>query len=134
MGRPLSGKSAPKGNRLSLVERFGGTVDSKPLPLNITPAAQPAEKPAAKKTAPAKKSTKPAPKKAVAQPKPATTAAPAAPKPEPRKLNGKVMLSPAEIEKTMAEKRAAAGPKKESAMERNYRQAAELEDKLRGAK
>lgn len=131
MGRPLSGKSAPKGNRLSLVERFGGTVDSKPLPLNITPTEKPAEKPAAKKTAPAKKSTKPAPKKAVAQPKPATTTAPAAPKPEPRKLNGKVMMSPAEIEKTMAEKRAAAGPKKLSAMERNYLEDAANTAKLR---
>jgi len=133
VGRPLSGKSAPKGNRVSLVERFGGTLNSKPIPLNIAPA----ETTAPKKEAPVKKSTKPAPKKAVAQPKPATTAvpaAPAAPKPQPRKLNGKVMMSPAEIEKTMAEKRAAAGPKKESAMERNYRQAAELEDKLRGAK
>jgi hypothetical protein len=40
MGRPLSGKSAPKGNRPSLIERFGGTVES-PKPTGQTVSSSP---------------------------------------------------------------------------------------------
>ena len=82
MGRPLSGKTAPKGrSRVSLIERFGGTVDPAPTSVPerapalgqqmgpvVAPISKPKKKVAAPISKPKKKVERVATKKAVAEP------------------------------------------------------------------
>ena len=68
MGRPLSGKTAPKGrSRVSLIERFGGTVT--PAPTSIPEKEPTLSKQMGPVVAPKKKLERVATKKAVAKPK-----------------------------------------------------------------